>query len=290
MALRGLPPLGDLFVEGKELVLKPPAEDGTGAVVVWVNKLNPFQMDEARRAGAVAKARLILAMKEVGSPEYQLYHSQVASFDAERMRKELLDNKQTEWWAKAFNAVRQDPEWTERAQMVQAPLDGASPEEVEAMAKLQRDYLAEIDRRVTEYREARERELLELDDASLREEHEETWLESQGLTAFTREFQRHQIFLAMRICRAAKTEGGWDHSGCDHGQQTCEAVSDVATLPDRVLTGVLTTLQAVTVAVDDARFSAEAATSSAPSPQRSKAEESVPSGQEVTSGELVTTS
>lgn len=292
MGLNALAHITDLFVEGKELVIRKPVEGGPPAVLVWVNKLNTFEKDEARRAAAVARARTILAIKELGSPERTLYEANVSDLDDLGLRETLASSKAMEWRAKALNAVRVDPEWTERYQVAlgEAP-DGGSDEDVAIVVKTQQALLDEMDAREQQFRREYERELLALTKKQLREKHMDAWLDVQGLNSFSQELRRQQLYFCFRICKATvQVDGKWDHPECDHSKRVCDEVAEVQRIPDELSEALLATLNDLTVVDDDARFSAEAGSSSAPSPSSSKAEESAPSGQEVTSDEQDKTS
>lgn len=294
MGLSALAHVTDLFVEGKELVIRPlpEAEDGPPAVLVWVNKLNTFERDEARRAAAVARARTILAIREQGNPEKVLYDANVAALDPAGLREALLDVKVQERRMKALNAVRVDPEWAERYGIaLEGKGDNLPPEELGTIVKAQQDLLDEMDRRSQQYRDDEERDLLALDEATLREKHLDAWLETQGMNSFGTELRRQQVFHALRACQATKkVDDHWDHSECDHSKRLCDTPAEVDRVPDTLIDGTLALLNALTVPDDDARFSAEAEVSSAPSPSSEKAEESARSGQEVTSDVPVPTS
>jgi hypothetical protein len=62
--------LTDLFQEGVVAPLK--ASDGT-QVVVWLNKLSPFESEQAAHEGRIARARAMLAIREIGTPESDLF-------------------------------------------------------------------------------------------------------------------------------------------------------------------------------------------------------------------------
>jgi hypothetical protein len=277
----------DLFVEGRELVVRSEPDP----VLVWVNKLNSFEMDDARKDGAVARARFILALKEIGSPEKDLFEASLADATVENLREALVNGQQGKWWVNATNAVRVDSEWAERYQMVERAPDSLEGPEKELMVKVRSEYLEELQKRVDGYQADYQMEIAGLDLDKLKDAHREVWAANQGLTSFSREYRRAQVFYAMRVCSAAVcTDGRWDHGPCDHTKHLCDTRDDVANIPDELTGKVLGLLQDLETNSDDARFSAGAASSSAPSPRPSSEEASVPSGPEVTSAEPATTS
>lgn len=289
MGMDGLRRITDLFDEGKELVLR----EGDSPVLVWVNKLNSFETDEARQDGAVARARLILALKEIGTPEKALYEASLAEMRVEVIRDALLNARQGEWFLQATNELRVEEDWREKVAMVerQGELTEMSAEERTLMAKLNEEYLTELQARVQQARADASRELLGLDEASIKEKHREAWLDNQGMASFTRAYQKTQVYFALRLCSATKKNehGGWDHVGCDHSQRACDTRDEVTRIPQELIDSVLTSLREQSMPRDDARFSAGAASSSAPSHRPSAAEESEVSTPVETPAEPVTT-
>ena len=281
----------DLFVEGKELVIRPePQEAGhPPAVLVWVNKLNAFEQEEARRDGAVARARMVLAIDTVGSPEKDLYEASLVGITSDMLREQVVGGRSNSFWMTATNAVRVDPEWSERYLMVQRPQAEMSDAEVTVMAKVTEDYYAELQTRVNVLADVARAELQDASIDDLRAKHREMWIEDQTMRVFGREYNRTRVFYGLRACKATvQVEGRWDHATCDHSQQLCEARED--RLPDSLTDQVRDVLMELDVPADDARFSAGAVGSSEPSPRPSLEEASVPSGPEVSSPEQVTTS
>lgn len=281
MALTALRRVTELFDEGKELVLR---EDP--AVLSWINKLNSFEADEARQDGAVARARLILALKEIGTPEKDLYEASLGEMKPEQMRVTLLNEQTQTWTLDAVNELRVDKDWRERVSMIERQGESIGTEQEKLlMDKVGSEYLTEVQARVTEKRSQEERDLQALDVESLKEKHREQWLNRQGMVAFTREYTRSQVYFGLRVCMATKKAeaGGWDHSDCNHDQRACDSREDVKTIPQGLLDKVLGSLREQAMSSDDARFSAGAASSSAPSQRPSVAEESAPSTPEATS-------
>lgn len=75
--------LGDLYVVGKELTI----DDGEGAVVVWVNKLNPVDQEAAVRNANAARARVLAGKKDPENQERLSIESELL----EQSKDELVD-------------------------------------------------------------------------------------------------------------------------------------------------------------------------------------------------------
>ena len=288
MALAALARITDLFVEGKELVLRPePSLGGPPAVLAWVNKLNAFEQEDARRDGAVARARMALAVREVGSAEKTLYESLLLEVDADQLRAEIVDSQQNTFWMAATNAIRVDPVWAERYLMVQRPSSELTEAETTAMTQVTEDYFNELQARAKVLATQAREDLQDMSLDQLKAKHRDIWIDGQAMNVFGREYNRTRVFFALRTCRATtKVDGRWDHTGCDHSQRTCDSRDDA--LPDALTQQVLAALLELDIPADDARFSAGAADSSTSSPRPSDAEAS--RGQEVTLAEPPTTS
>lgn len=292
MGIAALARITSLFVEGKELVLRDEGEV-PDAVVVWVNKLNAFEMEEARKDGAVAKARLALALKEIGSPEYDLYSASVLDLTRDELTEALLEVSAPRRQAVAANSVRVDPDWAERYHIIQSSVDTAEMQDVERslLSRVYADYLGEVESRMAVLLEREREEFRDLSEQALRDKHRDAWLDSYAMGAFAREMRKTQVYYALRICKATgRVEGKWDHAACDHLQRACDERDEVLRIPDDLMDGVLSVLMNLSATPDDARFSAGAAKSSELSQRPSEPEDSTASGQEERSPELVTTS
>lgn len=281
--------LTSLFETGRVLELERNGE----TVTVWVNKLSPFELEEARQDGRVARARAILAMKEVGTPEYDLFQAMATNVGTEAIIQSLLETKNVEFVSKAVRDLRADPAWADRLLIIEQTdpeLLSKDPEDpqVQAVDKATRDYTEEVQRLVAEYREDERVALLPMTREKLLEQYRESYVDAQGMVAFNVEYQRSEVLHALRECAAKRVDGRWDHTGCDHTQRICEDRLQVAQLPDEVWTAVRQALVSLNMTVDQARFSAAPGSSSASSEQPSAAEEaSTASTQEVTSPEPV---
>jgi hypothetical protein len=290
MGLADLKRITDLFVEGTELVLK---DDPSDPVLLWINKLNSFEVEEARRDGGAGRSRLMLALQEESSPDRILFDGEVKTFDEAKLREALLNVTANDRFVAAVEQVRNDADWAERLDIIHRvePAEEISDEEKEILNKINKQYLDEVQARMDLKRQQEEADLRGLDLVSLRDKFTESWREQRGMNAFTREYNKSQLFFATRVC-SAKTRtavGGWDHSGCDHRQRAMNSRNEVAQLPDGLLQQLVTTHESVQIGRNDARFSAALASSSESSAQPNVEVESTPSTPQETSPEPATT-
>lgn len=298
MGIASLKRVTDLFIEGTEVVVAPGVPEAKiDPVIMWVNKLNAFESEEARRAGQVARSRTVLALTLVGTPEKTLFEAALVTTPREEMIESLVANKNTEWFIKSVDSLRTDPEWKERLEINERSREqlAGRPEddpEVKLIAKINEDYVADLrdreKRYATEYRA--ELESKPLDD--LQDEYRKAWADIRGNDAFTREFTKAQVFYALRNCNSRRRDGNgrWDHSECNHLDRSLDDMGEVNQLPQGLLDHVAASIALLNTPNSDARFSAGATSSSASAPSPEQEEASTPSTPMETSPVLATTS
>ena len=249
--------LVQLFESGK-LVRIPLPSDGS-YLNIWVQKLSPFHAEAAIHEGRVARARRMMAIREIGSDEYAVFSSQVEVSDKAALVTGLMSVKGDETLGKVLRAIRTDPEWIERVEVIehsaeQLELHSSDSIEVQQISKMLDEYQTEIFKRVQEESEAYKRELEDMSDETLRDRFRDHYVESAGLNAFSEARQRYEMFYAARQCAPILKEGRWDHAQCDHTVQLFEDVKDLTEMPEEVLMLIQSALMDITVPPDLARF------------------------------------
>lgn len=282
--------LTQLFAEGAELVLDPPG--GGDPVVIWVAKLNSFEEEQASQAGRIARARLINAIREIGTPEYEWMQAQKGDTVSAAMVEVIVQAKESELFIKAINDLRSDPEWRERLEIMdhsdETQLKGI---ELEAHERLKADYTEALLERHDERKAELREELAALSRVNLEEQYELAFLNEQGMAAFGLERGRQHLYLCMRSCEATPPPPGghWDHSRCDHQRFYLANVDEAQKLPQSVREKVEDKYNEISLPPSVARFM-DALASSSESPEPSAAEAaSTPSGPGATSAGQVTT-
>lgn len=287
MGLEEFKRVTDLFTEGEEVVL-----DAETPTLVWVQKLNSFEREEAQRDGQAARARVIVALKDLQSDEYAIFDANLQSMDDDSIREALVNGKGNDHLIAAVESMRTDPEWKDRLEGRTRVSDDMSDEEKAAVAKLNADYADEVARRVEGRRAGY---LLELQNTmqstQLKDAYREQWLEQRSFSAYQREYVKTQVYFSVRVCKAIKAGDQWDHSACDsHRKRALDSRAEVPQLPDRLLQLLSAASNRVQVNGRDARFSGALASSSGSSAQPSEPVESTPSTPVETSPALATTS
>ena len=103
--------LVQLFESGKMVRIALPGGD---SLKVWVQKLSPFHAEAAIHEGRVARARRMMAIREVGSDEYTVFASQVEASNKAALVAGLLTVKGDETLAKVLRDIRTEVDWVER--------------------------------------------------------------------------------------------------------------------------------------------------------------------------------
>lgn len=287
MGLEEFKRVTDLFVEGEEIVL-----DESKPTLVWVNKLNSFEREEAQRDGQAARARVITALRDLESNEYAIFEANLGSMNDDSIREAMVNAKSNDHFIAAVESMRSDPEWKDRLEGRTRVTDDMSDEEKAAVDKLNADYADELSRRVEGRRTGYLMELQNtMQSAQLKEAYREQWLQDRSFSAYQREYIKTQLYFSVRVCKAIKAGDQWDHSGCDsHRKRALDDRTEVPLLPDKLLSLLSEASNRVQVGGRDARFSGALASSSGSSAQPSEPEASTVSTPVETSPELVTTS
>lgn len=290
--MSSLAKLTDLFQEGVTVPLKTV----TGSeVVVWINKLSPFEVEQSNHDGRIARARIMLAIREVGTPEYDLFRGTATHVAPSVLVESMVEAKSNEHLVKVIRELHSDPEWKPRLETLEwsgDQLEGKPDDdpEVVLVTKILNEYQTEMSIRQDALAGDLRKELKGLSEAVLREQYLESYVEQRGLSAFSREQQQVQIFYALRKCEGVREGTLWDHTKCDHTQRWLDKSADVQQLPESLIAQVQTAYDELNMAPDVARFSDALGSSSASPEPSSKQEDSAESGPEVTSAKPAGTS
>lgn len=272
--------LSQLFAEGRELAFPSP----DGDVVIWIQKLSTFLVEQCNHEGRVARARKMMEIKEIGSPEFDIFQAQMIATSKQSLVVGFLQAKGDETFLQVLRDLRSDAEWRERIEVLEhseehmVGKDAEDPEN-KVLAKIAIEYNEEVMKRVDNANDEFKAELEALSEEDLRERWREQYIETRGMQAFSSTRSRYEAFHAMRDCQGVKDEDGrWSHITCNHSRYLLDDVADIEALPTPVLVKVQETLAAVTVPTDLARFTDGPASSSESSGPSRTAEGSEASG------------
>lgn len=274
----------DLFVEGTTVFLG--TDDGGKAVTIWVNKLNSFETEEARRDGMVRRGQRIMELAKEDNPEYLHMRSLVQGFSDGELREARVNQRSEEIYLDVVNELQADKDWAEKiAIMRRLPVllaDDRAPTDDPRHAQLeevQNDYLTQIRERQEAKQQEALRELADVDRADLEKQYFESWRERVTLDDFMQERRVTELFYAMRDCFAVQGDRDsqtghirWDHSQCNHAERLLQQRSQVRELPEHVLTLVIDAIDDLTVNQRESGNSDAPASSSASSEPRNEEE------------------
>lgn len=271
----------DLYVRGTELEL----EDGT---ILWLQTLNPFEMDEARHDGQVARSRIIMALKEFGSDELAKVKATFWIHGRDLAIDNLVDEQGGDILIKATDAVANDPDWKDRLELAERHEEILARPESDAerklLEKINQDYVREVEGIIRTERTYLTGKYDQLTDDELIDEYIKLYVERRGTELGIAEHRVTELWYAARCCEGTKTEAGaWDHSECEnHALQVYEAKREVAKLPEDLQGLLFGAMQALNMTVREAKNSDRQSSSSASSPQPSAEEASTVSTQDAT--------
>lgn len=273
--------LPDLYVVGKELVFK---DD----VVMWLQALNPFQMDEARHDAQVARSRIVMALKsEHGSDERSKVTASLFEDGREAAVQRLVEAKVGEKILEVVAAIQNDPDWKERLEIQERGEDiRATPKdeaEIKLLEQIEGEYVNEVVSRQETERDYYLQHYGAMDEAALTEAYIDWYVERRGSTVAMAEYALTEAWYGSRVCDGKLTEDGWDHSGCDHHQMLAfDSKAEVRELPEGIQQMIADGLRELNMTVREAKNSPRQGSSSESSPLPSAPAASTPSTQDAT--------
>lgn len=220
----------DLYQLGTEVVF----EDGT---VMYLQAMNPFEVDEARYAASVAKARLALTVKHVGSEEYDLVLSNVEANGSESAINDLIANRTNETFLKALAEVQDDDDWKERWSIIDRSSDiDKLPEghpERDMLAAITEEFFAEVTLRRDNLLDSYRYDLDQLTVDELIDAYADEWINKRGQARALDAYNVIEILMGARCCEAVKPNVGepFNHHNCDHSVTAFESIEEVQSLP-----------------------------------------------------------
>lgn len=272
----------DLFEEGRIVVLDDNPED---PVVVWVNKINPFEMEEARKDGSVGRARALLRLDQPDSPETLLFEQSLVGRTDEMLVAALVLSHQSEDYIAALDDLKADPEWKDNLAVLERAdsqlMDaGTAPDDDEAkyLSSLNQAYMQAIADLVAKHQEKRQSDYSGMTSEELRDKYRLSYRDQAGSNGFLNEYRTTELYFALRDCQAMPSDNlSWDHSRCSHRTRLCESRAEVRELPEGLIVAVREAITLLNMTARDAGNSDAPASSSASSEQPSAAAESTPS-------------
>lgn len=268
--------VADLYVTGTEVVFK----DGT---VMWLQVLNPFEVEEARHAAQTARSRLVMALQNHGGDEMAYVEAALWSDGIEEARRKVVDFKASGVVMNAVIAIKNDPEWKERLDILDrtdASESTLEPAEKELYEKLQIEYVAEVQRRTEEEEAFLTQQYAKATEEELREEYKRLYIDRRGTEVANNEYRVTEVLLGARVCEGTRVDdaGDWDHSPCEgHEVPVYESKAEVRALPEDLAELIGAGFQRLAMSIRDAKDLDRLASSSVSSRQPNEEAASTPS-------------
>lgn len=263
--------LTELFIDGTAI----PVGDGTH---LWLQALNAFERDEAIADAQMARARLVMALREKGDERLKI-EARLVTIGRDAFIDQLAGAKADSQYTTLAARLEDDPDWAEKLNIIRrTDFDSNSsttPEERELVSKLMGEWSDELVKRVDDEIAYQKNHYQRTDDAELLDDYIETYMERRGDEVANAEYGLTEMWYATRYCNAgAREDGQLDHASCDgHTERVFSTKSDVKAAPDRLRRLLQEGLQTLAMNVRDPKDSGSPQSSSDSSPPPSEAAE-----------------
>ena len=285
----GLKRLTDLFVEGTEAFL---GEGPDGPVVIWMNKLNSFEVEEAGRDGVVRRSE---RMAELGpdSAEVRGTRVQLDLLSDAELREAIVADEENSVLVEAFNNLRMDADFRELEDYVQRAPTLLADEDVKpgdprfaTLEEKTRSYGQRLDEEIANTRDQHIKDLSGVERPKLEAKFWEGWRQRRTMDEYFGARRTTELFLSARKCDATLQGGGvtlagemiWDHSKCDHSQRFFSERASLHKVPDGAMTKMVEAYESLRIRPDQAgNLDAPASSSASSEPSSAPEEASSPS-------------
>ena len=254
----------DLYVTGDVAVLR----DGSP---VWMQALNPFEQDTARNEAQIAKARIVMAIKEFGSDEQSKVRYFFMEDGLDVARAKVVDAKVSESVPKIIDRLRNDSEWTEKLLILERGLENTAlipeTEEFVLLEKLAEEYNDELAKRLATERTFNEMKWSDATEEQLWAEYLDWYLARRANEIMLAEYQLHQVLFGARECEATHDGKVWDHTACNgHRERIFADSEEVRSAPEQLFALLLDAAESIEMSARDAKNSDRQGSSNGSSP------------------------
>jgi hypothetical protein len=269
--------LTDLFVQGRTV----PLPENAG--YLWIQVTNSYERDECVSDAQVARARLILALKDKGEERTKV-EARLEEVGFEAMAKDLAQAHAGAKVGDFANEMREDPDWKERMEiMLKTDFAEAATVETEEetllMSKINAEILAEFNRREQDEIDFLMRRYQRMSEEEFIDEWVEHWLDRRGTAVAGAEYRLTEAWYAARFCEAPYSpDGDIDHSKCGgHRERVFETKADARAAPQLLFELIRSALDDMAMEGRDPKDSDNPENSSGSSPTPNAPAASTPS-------------
>jgi len=286
----GLNRLTALFVEGAEAYLGD-GPDGK-PVVVWMNKLNSFETEEAHRDASVRRAE---RMGELGpdSPETRGALAEVGMWTDEELRRAIVNGEDGAIMSEALDNLQAEEDWGELQDYIaRAPMllqdESVQPGDprFETLNEKTAEYTRRLQEELDKVTDQHIKDLAGIVREKLESKFLEDWRGRRTSDEWFGAKRMTELYLSARKCDATMVGGGrtlageleWDHSACDHSQRLLSERASVRRIPEGALSIMVSTFEGLRIPPREVGNSGAPASSSGSSePSRTPEAPSSPS-------------
>ena len=237
---RALRRVTDLFVRGKAVRAFESTSTSEDDVWIWVAKPNTFE-----RAEAIKDAQHAAALKRyqiLGDPdEVAILEHEFAEAGRESIAEQIARSQESLFLYLADKDLRAEESWAERLLIIDRAKripDDAPEEDLEAVGKIQADYLQEVGKRSSERMAEKVAELMDLPVEKLLEKYKEAYVAARTSDSYLGAKRDTEIMYALRDCQSTDGE---NHDLCVHSR-LLDTHEDVHDLDDELIAIVAKTL------------------------------------------------
>src|ERR1044072_8526145 len=202
---QGLKRITDLFVEGCEIYLGD--DDEQKPVVMWVNKLNSFEVDEVNRDASVRRAERIAELTD-DSPEVRGIRAQVDLWSDDELRQAIVATQDDEIMLESFQNLQTQKDWMELEDYVRrAPMlmedDSVKPGDprFETIQEKTAEYTRRLQEENNRVVQERMDDLAGIDRDVLMRSFMEGWRARATTEEWQTAKRQTELYLAARACR-----------------------------------------------------------------------------------------
>ena len=268
--------LTDLFVAGVPVELP----DHTN---LWVQAINAYERDECINDAQVARARLVMALRENGEERLKI-EGRLVERGRDAMADDVAQAKVDAKYTDVVSGIEDDPDWVERVSIMRRSdfTQSAKPPETDERALLDTiltDWTAEIAKRLDDELAWQKQHYAGAGDDELLTDYLELWLDKRGSEIANAEYTLTEMWYAARYCEASAAPGEpLDHAVCDgHPNRVFDDKGEARSAPDQLQQLLLAAIRSLAMVARDPKGSASPTSSSDSSPTPSAPEGSTPS-------------
>lgn len=244
----------ELYVTGRTLELR----DGS---VLWCQTLNDFEISDARRQAAATRARYQLAMREVGSHDYDTLRSAFDERGHGKVIADIMSVRQPDHLVLATNELETDDEWKERYEILNRSEEISTRDDDDSekilLNKINEEWVGEVNKIVNLEQERLERQLKPLTDDELFIEYRDEWVERRAGGLALDAYNVRELFHGARCCEALREEdgsfGSEAHRQCNHAERAFEDEAEIRDLPGELFNEIRGVFDDMALTVRDAK-------------------------------------